>query len=66
VNSRPSLKSLKTEEVYQLTTLMSQQKMKWLVAEYMGHYNSIRPHSYNGYIAPCKVRGLALRAFGGG
>lgn len=53
-------KSLKMEEVYQLTTLMSQQKMKRLVAEYMGHYNSIRPHSYNGYIAPAKFEALRL------
>ena len=53
-------KSLKTEEVYQLTILMSQQKMKWLVAEYMGHYNNVRPHSYNGYIAPAKFEALRL------
>lgn len=53
-------KSLKTEEVYQLTKLISQQEMKWLIAEYMGHYNNIRPHSYNDYIAPAKFEALRL------
>lgn len=53
-------KFLKTEEVYQLTTLIRQQKVKWLVAEYMGHYNNARSHSYKGYIAPAKFEALHL------
>ena len=53
-------KSLKTEEIYQFTKLISEQQMKWLIAEYMGHYNNIRPHSYNDYIAPAKYEALRL------
>jgi len=47
-------KTLKTETIYQLTKLISEQQMKWLIAEYMGHYNHIRPHSTIGYLSPVK------------
>jgi putative transposase len=47
-------KTLKTEMIYQLTKLISEQQMKWLIAEYMGHYNHIRPHSTIGYLSPVK------------
>ncbi|WP_232023563.1 IS3 family transposase [Thiomicrorhabdus aquaedulcis] len=53
-------KSFKTETVYQLTKLIDQQEMRWLVSEYMGHYNHIRPHSSNGYIAPAKFEQIRL------
>lgn len=53
-------KSFKTETVYQLKKLISQQEMRWLVSEYMGHYNHIRPHSTNGYIPPAKFEKLRL------
>lgn len=53
-------KSLKTEEIYQLNKLINQQDMRWLIAEYIGHYNHIRPHSHNGYIAPAKFEALRL------
>ncbi|GKT11846.1 MAG: hypothetical protein ISEC1_P0819 [Thiomicrorhabdus sp.] len=36
-------KLLKTEGIYQLTKLISQQQIKWLIVEYMGHYNNVRP-----------------------
>ena len=34
--------------------------MECLVAEYMGHYNNVRLHSYNDYIAPTKFEALRL------
>ncbi|WFE68518.1 IS3 family transposase [Thiomicrospira sp. R3] len=53
-------KSFKTETVYQLKKLIDQQEMRWLVSEYMGHYNHIRPHSSNGYIPPAKFERMRL------
>ncbi len=44
----------------QLKKLVNQQEMKWLIADYMGHYNQIRPHRHNGYIAPAKFEALRL------
>ena len=58
--SESFFKSLKTEEVYQLKKLISQQQMKFLIADYMGHYNNARPHSYNDYIPPAKFEALRL------
>lgn len=58
-------KSLKTEEVYQLKKRISQQQMQWLIAEYMGHYNNVRPHSYNDYRAPAIVEALRLKHLAG-
>ena len=58
--SESFFKSLKAEEVYQLKKIISQQQMKFLIADYMGHYNNVRPHSYNDYIPPAKFEALRL------
>jgi transposase InsO family protein len=47
-------KTLKTETIYQHPKLISVKEMKLVIAEYMGHYNHIRPHSTNGYLSPVK------------
>jgi transposase InsO family protein len=47
-------KTLKTETIYQHLKLISVKEMKQVIAEYMGHYNHIRPHSTNGYLSPVK------------
>ena len=47
-------KTLKIETIYQHPKLISVKEMKLVIAEYMGHYNHIRPHSTNGYLSPVK------------
>lgn len=40
---------------------VAQDQMKWLIEEYMGHYNYARPHSTNGYITPARFEALWLK-----
>jgi len=47
-------KTLKTETIYQHSRLISVKEMKFVISEYIGHYNHIRPHSTNGYLSPAK------------
>lgn len=47
-------KTLKVETIYQHRKRISAQSMKFLIAEYIGHYNHVRPHSTNDYLSPVK------------
>jgi len=47
-------KTLKVETIYQHRKRISAQSMKLLIAEYIGHYNHVRPHSTNDYLSPVK------------
>jgi len=49
-------KTFKTETIYQHTSLIKAQEMKWVIEEFMGYYNHNRPHSTNGYLSPVKYR----------
>lgn len=39
--------------------------MQWLIAEYMGYYNNVRPHNYNDCKAPAIVEALRLKHLAG-
>jgi len=45
-------KTLKTETIYPLQKRISPEKMRWLISEFMGHYNHDRPYSTNNYLSP--------------
>ena len=51
-------KTLKAETVYQLGKQIKASPMRWLISDYMGYYNHVRPHSNNGYLAPNRFEAL--------
>lgn len=53
-------KTFKTETIYQHDKLMNKLEMKWLVDEFIGHYNYYRPHSFNHYLPPVKFEKVRL------
>ncbi len=53
-------KTLKLETVYQHCRLIDMLEMKWIVGEFIGHYNHDRPHSTNDYLSPVKFEKVRL------
>jgi len=53
-------KTFKTETIYQHDKLVNKLEMKWLVDEFIGHYNYYRPHSFNNYLPPVKFEKVRL------
>ena len=53
-------KTFKVETIYQHSRLMEMLEMKWLVDEFIGHYNHDRPHSFNEYLSPVKFEQLRM------
>jgi len=47
-------KTFKVETIYQHSRLIEMLEMKWVVDEFVGHYNHDRPHSFNDYLSPVK------------
>jgi len=53
-------KTFKVETIYQHSHLIAMLEMKWLVDEFIGHYNHDRPHSFNEYLSPVKFEQLRM------
>ncbi|MBL1275637.1 MAG: IS3 family transposase [Ectothiorhodospiraceae bacterium] len=53
-------KTFKVETIYQHSRLIEMLEMKWLVAEFIGHYNHDHPHSFNKYLSPVKFEQLRI------
>ncbi len=53
-------KTFKVETIYQHSQLIEMLKMKWLVDEFIGHYNHGRPHSFNDYLSPVKFEQVRM------
>ena len=53
-------KTFKVETIYQQSQLIEMLEMKWLVDEFVGHYNHDRPHSFNEYLSPVKFERLRI------
>jgi len=53
-------KTFKVETIYQHAQLIETLDMKWLVDEFIGHYNHDRPHSSNDYLSPVKFEQVRL------
>jgi len=53
-------KTFKIETIYQHSKLIEMLEMKWLVDEFMGHYNHDRPHSFNEYLSPVKFEQVRI------
>jgi len=53
-------KTLKTEVTYQLPKQIEANRMKWLISEFIGHYNHDRPHSTNHYLSPNQFEKIRL------
>jgi transposase InsO family protein len=47
-------KTLKVEKIYREPRLLGEVEMRLLIAEYMGHYNHVRPHSSNAGMSPVR------------
>ena len=47
-------KTLKVEKIYRQPKLVNETGMRLLVAEYIGHYNHVRPHSKNDGMSPVR------------
>ena len=45
---------LKVEKIYRQPKLVNETGMRLLVAEYIGHYNHVRPHSKNDGMSPVR------------
>ena len=53
-------KTFKTETIYQHDKLINELEMKWVISEFIGHYNHDRPHSFNNYLPPVKFEKIRL------
>jgi len=53
-------KTFKVETIYQHSQLIGILEMKWVVDEFIGHYNHDRPHSFNDYLSPVKFEKVRL------
>ncbi len=53
-------KTFKVETIYQHSQLIEMLEMKWVVDEFIGHYNHDRPHSFNEYLSPVKFEKIRL------
>jgi putative transposase len=53
-------KTFKVETIYQHSKFIEMLEMKWLVDEFMGHYNYDRPHSFNEYLSPVKFEQVRI------
>ena len=53
-------KTLKTETIYQLPKQLESMQMRWIVSEFMGHYNHDRPHSTNDYLSPIQFEKIRM------
>jgi len=53
-------KTLKTETIYPFKKRISPEKMRWLISEFMGHYNHDHPYSTNNYLSPNQFEQVRL------